>query len=112
MRKLKLHINDKDYTLELTRESIKWLESNGFEFDKFESKPVTYYDLLWQSLFIANHRDVNSNLAIKLMNSYKDSGHKVASVIKFAIDEYNAFMNALIDIDSTKTDEKLEITEE
>ena len=30
MRKLKLKINDKDYTLEMTRDTIKWLASNGF----------------------------------------------------------------------------------
>ena len=30
MRKLKLKINDKDYTLEMNRDSIKWLEAMGF----------------------------------------------------------------------------------
>ena len=92
MRKLKLKINDKDYLLEMNR-----------------NKPVTYFDLIWNSLFIANHKDVNSNLAMKLMESYEKE-HNVADVIKFAVEEYSAFMNALADTNSKKN-ETLEIIE-
>lgn len=113
MRKLDLKINDKDYALKLNRDSIKWLEANGFSIEEFDRKPVTYYDLLWYSLFIANYRrDVNPNLAMKLMDSYKASGKKVGNVIKFAIEEYQSFMSALTDIDSEENDEELKITEE
>ena len=109
MRKLKLKINDKDYTLEMNRLSIKWLESNGFSIEDFDKKPVTYYDLLWTSLFIVNHTDVNSSLAIKLLETYEKE-HNVANVIKFAIEEYSAFMSALADT-SSKKNEELEIIE-
>lgn len=111
MRKLKLRINEKVYTLEMNRESIKWLEENGFSIEDFEKKPVTYYDMLWMSLFLVNHKDVNPNLAIKLMESYKGDGKKPAKVIKFAIEEYQSFMSALTDIDSVENDEELEIIE-
>lgn len=111
MRKLKLKINEKDYTLEMNRDSIKWLEAMGFDIDEFDKKPVTYYDLIWTSLFLANHKDVNPNLALKLMETYEKSGKKPAKVVKFAIEEYQAFMNALSDIDSKENDEELEIIE-
>ena len=111
MRKLKLKINDKDYTLEMNRDTVKWLESNGFSIEDFDKKPVTYYDLLWLSLFLTNHKDVNPNLAIKLMDSYKASGKNPAKVVRFAIEEYQSFMNALADIDSTENEEELEIIE-
>ena len=111
MRKLKLKINDKDYTLEMTRDSIKWLEAVGFSIEEFDKKPVTFYDLVWASLFIANHKDVSSNLAIKLMDTYKKDGKNPAKVVKFAIEEYTSFMNALADIDSEENDEELEIIE-
>lgn len=111
MRKLKLKINDKDYTLEMNRDTIKWLEANGFSIDDFDKKPLTYYDLLWYGLFLVNHRDVNPNLAIKLMDTYKESGKNPSKVIKFAIEEYQSFMNALADIDLEKNDEELEIIE-
>ena len=111
MRKLKLKINDKDYTLEMTRDSIKWLEAMGFSIEEFDRKPITFYDLIWASLFIANHKDVNPNLAIKLMENYQKSGKNPAKVVKFAIEEYQSFMNALADIESKENDEELEIIE-
>ena len=111
MRKLKLKINDKDYTLEMTRDSIKWLEAVGFSIEEFDKKPATFYDLVWTSLFVANHKDVNPNLALKLMETYQNSGKNPAKVVKFAIEEYQSFMSALADIDSTENDEKLEIVE-
>lgn len=112
MRKLTLrNINGKDYTLEMTRDSIKWLEGVGFSIEDFNKKPLTYYEMLWTSLFIANHKDVNPNLAVKLMETYEKSGKKSVKVITFAIEEYKTFMNALADIDSMENDEELEITE-
>lgn len=111
MRKLKLKINDKDYTLEMNRDSIKWLEAMGFSIEEFDKKPITYYDLIWTSLFLANHKDVNPSIAIKLMDTYQKSGKNPAKVVKFAIEEYQTFMNALADINSTENEEELEIIE-
>ena len=111
MRKLELKINDKDYQLQMTRDSIKWLEANGFSIEDFNKKPITYFDLLWVSLFMANHKDVNPNLALKLMDTYEKSGKKVANIIKFAIEEYQTFMSALADTSSTENDEELKIIE-
>lgn len=111
MRKLELKINDKEYQLQMTRDSIKWLEANGFSIEDFNKKPITYFDLLWASLFMANHKDVNPNLALKLMDTYEKSGKKVANIVKFAIEEYQAFMNALSDTSSTENDEELKIIE-
>lgn len=63
MKKLELNINNKNYTLMMNRESIKWLEANGFNAEEFNKKLITFYDLIWTSLFIANHKEVNSNCA-------------------------------------------------
>ena len=60
-------------------------------------------------MFIANHPEVNPNLAIKLLETYEKE-HSVPSVIKFAIEEYSAFMNALADTKSIEK-EVLKITE-
>lgn len=113
MRKLNLKINAKDYVLEMNRNTIKWLEAYGFSIEDFDKKTITYYDLLWTSLFLANHKEVNPNLAMKLLESYeKEKGAKmVTKVIKFAIEEYNSFINARADINSTEIDEELEIIE-
>lgn len=115
MRKLKLKIKDKEYILEYNRDSIKWLESVGFNIEEFTKKPVTYREMLWQSLFLKNHSNIiNPSLAIKLMDSYaEDKGElMVNKVILFAVEEYSAFINALAGTNSEKIEEELEIIEQ
>ncbi len=106
MNEKNIKIGDKEYTLAMNRESIKWLEANGFSLDDLGRKPVTCYELLWISLFRANHKDVNPNLAIKLMETYQSSGEKPGNIVKFAIDEYNSFLSALADIDLEENKQK------
>ena len=45
------------------------------------------------------------------METYEKSGKKPAKVVKFAIEEYQAFMNALSDIDLKENSDELEIIE-
>ena len=113
MKVLKLKINDKDYSLCYDRDSIKWLEANGFVYEDFVKKPITYREILWAGLFVKNHKDVNPNLAIKLMEAYAKEHGKgmVNKVVKFANDEYLSFINALLGTDSEKNEE-LEIVEQ
>lgn len=114
MKSVKLKINDKDYILAMDRNTIKWLEAHGFVYEEFMSKPVTYREILWTSLFVKNHPDVNPSLAVKLMDTYaKEHGEgMVNQVVKFANEEYISFINALVGTDSTKNEEKLEIIEQ
>lgn len=109
MRKLELKIADKNYILELNRNAIKWLEANGFVLDELDKKLVTFSDLLWSSLFIAHHSDILAN-AGDLLEIYRKSGFDPFEVIKFAIEEYNAFINALADTKLLKKNEALKIT--
>ena len=115
MRKLKLTINDKEYILEYNRDSIKWLEAVGFDIEEMTKKPITCREILWQSLFVKNYANtINPNLAIKLMDSYaeKKGQAMVNQVIKFAVEEYLAFIDALAGTSSEETTEKLEIIEQ
>lgn len=115
MRQLKLKIKDKDYILEYNRESIKWLEKEGFDMDNFLKKPVTYIEMLWQSLFIKNYSNViSSSLANKLMDSYSEEKGEamLMKVISFSIEEYKSFLDALAGTNSEKTEEELEIIEQ
>lgn len=114
MRKLKLNINNKDYVLELDRNSVKWLEAVGFNLEDFLKKPITFREYLWTCLFLKNHQDVNPTLAIKLMDTYAEAKgeNMVNKVVRFAYEEYNSFINALTDTNSEKTEEELEIVEQ
>ena len=108
MRKCSINIKDKDYTIQLNRDSVMWLEGTGFSTDDFYKKPVTSVELLWAAGFIMNHPDVNINLALKLMDSYKEEGGDISEVAKFVLDEYNSFINAL---SVTQSKKKATITE-
>ena len=118
MRKLKLTIREKEYILEYNRDSIKWLEAVGFNIDDLTKKPLTCQELLWQALFVKNYANtVNPNLAMKLMDSYieekgKDGRTLFNQIIKFAVEEYIAFIDALAGTNSEETTEKLEIIEQ
>ena len=108
MRKCSITIKDKEYTIQLNRDSVTWLENAGFELSKFESKPLLSVELLWTAGFIMNHSEVNPSLALKLMDSYKEEGGDVAEVARFIIDEYQSFISALSVTNSKK---KAKITE-
>lgn len=114
MRKLKLKIKEKTYSLEFNRESIKWLEGMGFDLEEFNKKPVTYREYLWQCLFLKNHKEILPEMALDLMDSYAEEKgqNMVNKVVKFAFEEYTAFINALTDTSSEKIEENLEITEQ
>ncbi len=97
-----INISDKDYTLCLTREAIKVIESMGFNINNFIAKPVTYMDTLWYGGFIANHKDVNPNLAVKLLETYQNEGGDINEVLNFLGNEYSNFVNAPTDTNSKK----------
>lgn len=110
MRKCSINVRDKDYVLQLNRESIVWLEEQGFIASDFDKKPLTYINMLWQSAFIANHKEVNPNLALKLLDAYQEEGGDVSEVVNFVIEEYQSFISALSDMKS-KSKKKATIQE-
>jgi len=108
MRKCSININDKDYTIQINRDSIVWLEARGFSIEEFTRKPITYIDMIWTSGFLMNHSTVNQSLALKLMETYKEEGGDIMEVVNFILEEYQSFISALSD---TKSKKKATITE-
>lgn len=92
-----IEINQKEYTLCLTREAVKKIEGMGFNIQNFIQKPITYQDILWYGGFVSKHSDVNPNLAVKLMESYSEEGGDVNEVLEFLSEEYSNFVNAPAD---------------
>lgn len=108
MRKCSITIKDKEYNIQLNRDSIVWLENSGFNVEDFERKPLTAVELLWSAGFRMNHSDVTPTLALKLMDSYQEEGGDITEIARFVLDEYQSFMNALSVTNSKK---KVTITE-
>ncbi len=97
-----IEIGDKEYTLCLTREAIKEMESLGFNIQEFMAKPITYMDILWYGGFYAKHKNINKTKALNLQDQYKAEGGDVNEVIEFLATEYANFVNAPTDTKPTK----------
>lgn len=107
MRKCEIEISEKTYTLELNRNSIKWLEANGFVAEEFDIKPLTYIDLLWTSGFVKNHPNLTDIEVLSLLDKYESEGGDVQEVINFLGEEYRNFILALADTKSKKKKAKI-----
>ena len=104
-----IEINEKEYTLCLTRETVKQIEARGFNVQNYIEKPLTYTDILWHGGFLKNHADINFNLAIKLLETYQEEGGDINEVIEFLAEEYSNFVNAPADTKSKKKKKKAKI---
>ena len=97
-----INIADKDYDLCLNREAVKVIENKGFNIQTFVNKPVTMTELLWFAGFIPNYKEVNQNLSVKLLETYRAEGGDVNEVIEFLAEEYSNFVNAQTDTATKK----------
>lgn len=104
MRKTKINIGNRDYILSLTRKSVEWLESQGFNVADVEKKPITSYMLMFRAGFIQDYPEVDGE---KLYDQYEAEGGDASEVVSFLIEEYANFIKSLADTKSKK--KKMEI---
>lgn len=57
--KINISYQDKDYTLEYSRQSVRQLEAQGFVLDQVSDKPMTMIPLLVYGAFFKNHRGLD-----------------------------------------------------
>ena len=55
---------DKEYTLEYTRRTVKQMEDEGFVAREIDSKPMTLLPALFAGAFKAHHRFVRRSLTV------------------------------------------------
>lgn len=67
--KIEFDYEDKHYVLELTADSLKKMERNGFNFRDLENKAVTSTEDIFCGLFIANHSDVSKAKRMEIYNA-------------------------------------------
>ena len=60
--------NEKQYTLEFTRDSIKFAEQRGFKIDDVDAYPMTKVPEFFWYAFRAHHPSVSLNQAEKLLD--------------------------------------------
>ena len=57
--KINISYQEKDYTLEYSRQSVRQMEAQGFVLDQVSDKPMTMIPLLVYGAFFKNHRGLD-----------------------------------------------------
>ena len=75
MSKINLTHNQKEYTLEFSRQSVKTMEQQGFILDELTAKPMTMFPMLFQGSFIMHHKGIKDRSALMeaLMEMYAET---------------------------------------
>ena len=76
----------KQYCLEYTRETVKRMESAGFNINDMGDKPATRIEQLWTGAFLANHKKVaGDGEAMEIYKAIKDKN----GILKKLAEMYN-----------------------
>lgn len=99
--------NGKDYTLEFTRDSVRYAESRGFRIDEFEEKVLTNTENLFYFAFKAHHPEVTTEEAYKIL--YDEFGGLSSDEVRNLVEDYVETYTALINEESPKKSRKVTI---
>ena len=91
--KINLTYNGVDYTLEYSRMTIKMIESEGFELDKFSKQPMTMIDLAFRGAFYKNHRRVSQTLVEEIYSQSPDKEKLIDNITTMITECYNSLMS-------------------
>ena len=95
---------DKEYTLEFTRRTIKQMEDEGFVARDIDSKPMTLHPALFAGAFKAHHRFVKPEVIDRIFAAMP---HKEDLIGKLA-EMYNEPIIALMDEPDEKAGKNVE----
>lgn len=90
--KVNLTYNDVVYTLEYNRMTIKMIESEGFQLDKFSKQPMTMIDLAFRGAFYKNHRKVRPSLIEEIYNQCPDKEGLIEKITTMISECYTSLM--------------------
>lgn len=82
-----------DYRLTFTRDSVRKLESMGFNLEEVGTKPMTMIPLLIRGAFLANHPSVSA----KVVESLYDEMSGKESFMEALVEMYSNTLNSLLE---------------
>lgn len=93
MSKITLTHNDKEYTLEYSRQSVKTMEQQGFVLDEISSKPMTMIPLMFQGAFIKNHKGIKRNLMDEIYKGIPNRSELLEALMEMYADTLSTLMD-------------------
>ena len=88
--KINLTYNEVVYTLEYNRMTIKMIESEGFDLEKFSSQLMTMVDLAFKGAFYKNHRNVSQNVIDEIYNQCDDKEKLISEITNMITECYQS----------------------
>lgn len=90
--KINLTYKGVDYTLEYNRMAVKYIESEGFELEKFSKQPMSMVELVFTGAFYKNHRNISQNLLDEIYKNCKDKNKLIEVITKMITECYTSLM--------------------
>ena len=91
-KKINFKYNDKEYTLEFTRNTISTLERQGFVPQDLLTKPMTMLPTLFRGSFLAHHPFVKQDVVDEIFSLMKDK----QGLLNQLVEMYNEPIESLI----------------
>lgn len=80
---------NKEYTLEFTRKTVKKMEGRGFNIAELETKPVTRIPELFAGAFLENHGGINGDTVNKIFERFTDKEGLIGALGEMYADTLN-----------------------
>lgn len=85
----KFLLDDTEYTLEMTRDTVRRLEASGFNLEAASSFPATLVDTLFHAALVKNHRGMDPKRAKKVLDTLVDEeGYDLADIASVLVEMY------------------------
>lgn len=84
---------DKDYTLEYTRRTVRQMEESGFVARDIDIKPMTLLPQMFAGAFLAHHRFTKQEVIDRIFASLSDKDNLVGLLAEM----YNETITSLMD---------------
>ena len=92
-KRIKFTFEGTEYVLEYTRRTVREMESEGFDTNAVDSKPMTMIPMLISGAFRKNHRYVKESVIERIYESIP----RKEEFIRQLVEMYNEPFNALIE---------------
>lgn len=80
MSKINLTYDKKEYTLEYSRQSVRTMEAQGFNFDLLTAKPGTMLPMLFEGAFLKNHKGIKRRTIDEIYEEIGNKGELLAAL--------------------------------
>jgi len=89
-KEINLNYKGTTYTLAYNRMSVKIIESEGFELEKFSAQPMNMIDLVFKGAFYKNHRKVSQSIIDDIYKSCPDKTKLIENLTNMITDCYSS----------------------